>query len=117
MNNELKDINKKIRFINEVLPLHELFKNKKDRHVATEIFQQKQLELILSKYRARVPLTTTVPEVVEKFRFFEDETKEVKRVVKNDELISVAIVEDGTKNKFPLSISKFIEMISKINFE
>ena len=118
MNNELKKVNKAIRFINEVLTLKELFKPIKEQHTATAIFQEKKLELMMKKHKAKLPLTTSPIAFVSQFRsIFQEKTFQLKRQVKNDVLVSVSIFEEGTNALFPLSKTKFIEMISKLNFD
>lgn len=116
MNNELKSLNKQIRFINEIIVLHELFKEEKQRHCSNEMRQKRKLELIISKYRAKPLLTTSFIKVIEQVRFFGEKTKEIKRVVSKDKLVSIVAIEYVTGNSFPYSTNKFIEMISKISF-
>ena len=118
MNNELKRINKAISYINEVLTLEELFKPIQEQHTATAIFQEKRLEAITKNHKARLPLTTSPIAFVSQFRsVFQEETFQLKRQVKNDVLVSVSILEKNTNSSFPLSKTKFIEMISKLSFE
>ncbi|MBY0292209.1 MAG: hypothetical protein K2W92_02840 [Alphaproteobacteria bacterium] len=117
MNNELKSLNKQIRFINEIICLNELFKEPKYRHCAGEMRQKRELELIISKYRAKPLLTTSFINVIEQVRFFGEKTKEIKRIVSKDKLVSIVAIEEETGNRFPYSTNKFIEMISKISFD
>lgn len=117
MNNELKRINKAIRYINEVLTLEELFKPIQDQHTATAIFQEKRLEAIAKNHKARLPLTLSPITFVSQFRsVFQENTFQLKRQIKNDVLVSVSILEKETNASFPLSKTKFIEMISKLSF-
>lgn len=116
MNNELKDLNKKIRFLNEVIQLHELFKPKHKQNIASTLYQERELELAMSRHRVKLPLTTNKIDFFNQFRFFGDKTEAIKRTVKDDELISVFIVEEGTKAKFPFSIQVFKQMTNKIIF-
>ena len=71
----------------------------------------------MSRYKAKTSLTTSIIEIASKMRFFGDETKEIKRVVKNDNIISLCVIEKNTENKFPFSVSAFKEIISKIKFD
>ena len=116
MNNEIKDINKKIRFLNDVISLNELFKPKNKQHIGGAYYQEKHLEMSIRKHKVKFPLGTDKIKFFSQFRFFGDNTQEIKRTVKKDEIISIFVIESGTENKFPFSTTKFKEMTSKIIF-
>lgn len=116
MNNELKDLNKKIRFINEAICHKELFKPKTQQTLASVLYQTRSLELTIAKYKVKLPLTMNITDYLKEFLFFGLNTKEFKRTIKEDKLISIVVIEEDSNYKMPISITKFKEMTSKIIF-
>jgi len=117
MNNELKLINKKIKFINEIIGMDELFKDKPYRHIGTEHAQERHLEIVFKKYEANIATIINWEKIIKKFRFFGDKSLEIKRIIKNDKLEAVFVLEEDTGARFPYSTTKFLEMISEIKFK
>ena len=115
MNQELKDLNKKIRFLNDAIVLHELFKPATQQNTATAIYQARQLELAMNRHGVKLPLTLDRIRYLEQFRFFGAKTAEIKRTVKADKLVSIYVTEEQTNATFPFSVQSFEEMINKIS--
>jgi len=116
MNDNLKDLNKKIRFLNEAIQFTELFKPQHQQHIATALHQERALELTMTRHKVKLPLTVSKIEFLKQFLFFGEKTEGFKRTVKEDKLISIYAIEEKTKAMLPLSIAKFKDMTSKIIF-
>lgn len=115
MNQELKDMNKKIRFLNDAIVLHELFLPTNQQNTATAIYQARQLELAMNRHGVKLPMTLDRMSYLKQFRFFGAKTAEIKRIVKADKLVSVYVTEEQTNATFPFSVQSFKEMVNKIS--
>lgn len=126
MNEQLKTLNKKIRLLNDVLPMNALFTNDKGKEFdksraeerLTEMLKQSRKHLRnehdLSIFFARNHIIKIATDLRE---FFFNKEVVIKRKVVNDRLISVYLQDPTTKEIMPLNPDAFIKMVEKIKLK
>ena len=119
MNNELKILNKKIKLLNEVIAMNNLFIKPKNH---SEIFSQERATVQFSEL---IKKSTTgfsfiseqeVLSVAKRLRgMFGEKAVTIKRQILNDKLISVSLIQD--ENIMPINPDAFKSIIEKIKIK
>ena len=115
MNEQLNTLNKKIRLLNDVMKLDALFNG--ETNYATKHYATKALHELLNK-QCKMMLPFAEQEVMKVAKFCRDmflnKEVELKRIVRNDKLISVFIQEPATGNTCTLNPQAFLKMMESI---
>ena len=116
MNEQLKHLNRVIKVVNHSIQNEKLIKfNPLDRSGREQL---EELWKIKAEFNLEfIDLVEFQNLILWSMALFGNNTLEIKRTVKNDQLVSMHAVEKKTFHKIPLAHHKFLEMSKIIKFK